>query len=82
MIETIILIVINVLTVLIGGKIGMSVSNKKEIILNPVRAIQQHKEEIKDQKESSLADKRLKTMLKNIDNYDGTDFGQEELPDK
>lgn len=82
MIETIILIVINVLTLLIGVKIGMSVSNKKEIILNPVRAIQQHKEEIKDQKESSLADKRLKTMLKNIDNYDGTDFGQEELPDK
>lgn len=82
MIETIILIVINVLTLLIGVKIGMSVSNKKEIILNPVRAIQQHKEEIKDQKESSLADKRLKTMLKNIDNYDGTEFGQEELPDK
>lgn len=81
MIETIILVIVNLLTLLIGVKIGMSVANKKEITLNPVKAIQQHREERLEEKEATLADKKMKTMLKNIDNYDGTGFGQEEMPD-
>lgn len=80
MIETIILVVINIITLLIGVKIGMSVANKKEITLNPIKAIQEHKEERIEQKEADLKDQQLKTMLKNIDNYDGTDLGQEEIP--
>lgn len=80
MIETIIIVVINLITLLIGVKIGMSVANKKEITLNPIKAIQEHKEERIEQKEATLKDKQLKTMLKNIDNYNGTEFGQEEIP--
>lgn len=80
MIETIILVVLNIITLLIGVKIGMSVANKKEITLNPIRAIQEHKEEREEEKETELKDKQLKTMLKNIDNYNGTEFGQEEIP--
>lgn len=80
MIETIIMVVINVLTLLIGVKIGMSVANKKEITLNPIKAIQEHREERIEEKEATLKDQQLKTMLKNIDNYNGTDFGQEEIP--
>lgn len=80
MIETIILIVINIITLLIGVKIGMSVANKKDITLNPIKAIQQHKEERQEQKEIALKEKQYKTMMKNIDNYDGTSLGQEEIP--
>ena len=80
MIETIIIVVINLITLIIGVKIGMSVANKKDITLNPIKAIQEHKEEKIEQKEADLKDKQLKTMLKNIDNYDGTEFGQEEIP--
>lgn len=80
MIETIILIVINLLTLIIGVKIGMSVATKKDITLNPIKAIQEHREERIEQKEANLKDKQLKTMLKNIDNYDGTEFGQQEIP--
>lgn len=80
MIETIILVVINILTLLIGVKIGMSVANKKEITLNPIKAIQEHKEERIEHKEADLKDRQLKTMLKNIDNYDGSGLGQEEIP--
>lgn len=80
MIETIILVVLNIITLLIGVKIGMSVANKKEITLNPIKAIQEHKVEREEEKEAELKDKQLKTMLKNIDNYNGTEFGQEEIP--
>lgn len=80
MIETIILIVINLLTLIIGVKIGMSVGAKKEITLNPIKAIQEHKEIKQEHKEATLKDKQLKTMLTNIDNYDGTEFGQQEIP--
>ena len=80
MIETIILGFINLLSFVIGAKIGMSIANKKEITLNPVKAIQEHREERIEHKEADLKDKQLKTMLKNIDNYDGTEFGQEEIP--
>lgn len=80
MIETIILCFINLLSFVIGAKIGMSIANKKEITLNPVKAIQEHREERIEHKEADLKDKQLKTMLKNIDNYNGTEFGQEEIP--
>ncbi len=80
MIEIIIIEIINVLTLLIGVKIGMSVANKKEITLNPVKAISQYKENVEKQKEHSLADRKIKTMLDNIDKYDGTSLGQQEIP--
>lgn len=80
MIETIIIVVINLITLLIGVKVGMSVANKKDITLNPIKAIHERKEERAEEKEAALKDKQLKTMLKNIDNYDGTEFGQEEIP--
>lgn len=80
MIETIILCVINLISMLLGIKIGMSVASKKDLSLNPIKAIQEHKQERIEKKEADLKDRQLKTMLKNIDNYDGTEFGQEEIP--
>ena len=80
MIEIIIIEIINVLTLLIGVKIGMSVANKKEITLNPVKAINQYKENVEKQKAQSLADRKTKTMLDNIDKYDGTSLGQQDIP--
>lgn len=80
MIETIILVVINIITLLIGVKIGMSVSNRKEITLNPVKAIKEHREEKIEKREADLKERQMETMLKNIDNYDGSGFGQQEIP--
>lgn len=31
-------------------------------------------------REAELAQRRLETMMRNIESYDGTGFGQEELP--
>ena len=78
MIETIILCSINVITLLIGVKIGSYV--KKDITINPIKAIQEHKEEKQEKKEAELKERQIETMLKNIDNYDGTEFGQQQIP--
>ena len=80
MIETIILCSINVITLIVGVKIGMSVANKKDLTLNPVKAIKEHNEEKQEKREADLKEKQIKTMLKNIDNYDGSGFGQEQIP--
>lgn len=80
MMETIILLIINLITLIIGVKIGLSAANNKEITINPIKAYQEHKEEKKAQREADLKERQMKTMLQNIDNYDGTDFGQQEIP--
>lgn len=80
MIETIVIVVINLITLIIGVKIGISAANKKDITLNPMKAIKEHREEQREQKEADLKERQMKTMLKNIDNYDGTGFGQENIP--
>ena len=80
MIETIILCGFNLLSFVIGAKIGLSIANKKEITLNPAKAIKDHIEEKKEKRETDLKERQYNTMLKNIDNYDGTAFGQEDIP--
>lgn len=80
MIETIILCGINLLSFVIGAKIGLSIANKKDITLNPAKAIKEHYEEKETKKQASIEEKRYQTMLKNIDNYDGSEFGQEDIP--
>lgn len=69
----------NILCFLIGAKVGQKVSKGEAVQLptaNPIEAIREHREEKEyDHKQSQLA-----TILRNIDNYDGTDYGQEDVP--
>lgn len=69
-----------ILSFVIGAMVGQRTQKGKDITLNPVRAI---KEEIKDSKEKKQEDlkiRQINTMLKNIDNYDGSGMGQSEIP--
>ena len=69
----------NIVCFLIGAKIGQKVSKGEEVKLptvNPVEVIREHREK----KEYEHKQSQLETILRNIDNYDGTDFGQEEVP--
>lgn len=57
-----------------------SVMGRSKINLNPIEAIKEHKEQ-KEQKEAyDLEQKQLATMMRNIDRYDGTSRGQEDIP--
>lgn len=70
---------LNVVCFLIGAKVGQTVSKGEEIevpTLNPMKAYKEHLDKREAEKEQS----RLETILHNIECYDGTDRGQEDVP--
>lgn len=67
----------NILCFLIGAKVGQTVSKGETIeVPNPVKAAREHKEKQELKFEQDVLD----TILRNIDNYDGTGSNQEDVP--
>ena len=79
--DVVILMLINLASFVIGAKIGLSVSKKKDITLNPIKAVNESINDKKEKKQADLEERKLKVMLENIDNYDGTGFGQNKIPE-
>lgn len=72
---------LNIVCFFIGAKVGQTVSKGKEIeIVTPVEYIKRVQQENIDRREQELEQKRLDTILHNIENYDGTPNGQEDVP--
>jgi hypothetical protein len=62
---------------LLGAKVGQAVSKGEKVELpNPVKAVEDHRAK----KEAEFAQSKIDTILRNIENYDGTSYGQEEVP--
>lgn len=81
--ETVLLILItgalNVACFFIGAKVGQTVSKGEPIqtpTVNPIKAIREHI----DHKESEREQERVNTIMRNIERYDGTTKGQEDVP--
>ena len=83
MTDTILLIVavalINVLSFTIGAKIGQKVVKGEKIELpkvNPMEAYREHQEK------KAVAEEldKIETIMRNIERYDGTEAGQEDVP--
>ena len=69
----------NILCFLIGARVGQKVVKGEEVevpTLNPMEAIREHRQK----QEAMAAQSRIDTILRNIDNYDGTAIGQEDVP--
>lgn len=69
----------NILCFLIGAKTGQKVSKGEEIELptvNPLKAVKEHKA----RQEAEWEQDRVNTILRNIESYDGTGYGQEDVP--
>ena len=63
----------------IGARVGQKVVKGEDIKLptiNPLEAYREHEAKREQQKEQS----RIDTILRNIDSYDGTGMGQEDVP--
>lgn len=63
----------------IGAKVGQKASKGEEIelpSLDPLKPIREHQEQKKVKEEQN----RFETIMKNIDNYDGTGDNQEDVP--
>lgn len=71
---------LNVVCFFIGAKVGQTVANGKEVevpkIPNPIAAYEHHIEK----KEAEAEKKRLEVILGNVERYNGTDYGQEDVP--
>lgn len=70
---------LNIMCVVIGAKIGQKVVKGEPIELpqiNPVEAMREQKQRRAEERKQ----RRLDTILHNIDTYDGTSNGQREVP--
>ena len=68
----------NIACFVIGAKVGQTVSKGETIetpTVNPLKAYRENKA----QKEAEAEKNKIDTILRNIDNYNGTGYGQEEV---
>ena len=64
---------------LMGAKLGQTVAKGEEIempTVNPMQAVREHRE----RKEAQMEQDRMDKILQNIEKYDGTSRGQEDVP--
>lgn len=69
----------NILCFLVGAKVGQMVQKGEKIEIasvNPLKAV----EERRNKKEAEKEQEKVNTILRNIEAYDGTGFGQEDIP--
>ena len=70
---------LNVVCFFIGAKVGQTVVKGEKIeapALNPMNVIREHR----DKKEAEMAQDRIDTILRNVESYNGTAMGQEDVP--
>ena len=68
----------NILCFLIGAKTGQQVSNNEPVeipTLDPMKAYKEHREKKEQEKEQAKID----AIMRNIERYDGTGAGQEDV---
>ena len=53
---------------------------RSKINLNPIEAYKERKEQKVQKEEYDLEQRQIATMMRNIDRYDGTPRGQEDVP--
>lgn len=78
-IEVLCLCAFNVLSFVIGAKIGQKTVKGEKIempTVNPMTLYHEHKEKEEAKKEMN----KLDVILNNIERYDGTEAGQEDVP--
>ena len=56
------------------------IGSNKKMTINPIQNYKEHKEVQEKKKEADLKSRQTKTMLENIDRYDGTSRGQKDIP--
>lgn len=70
---------INLACFLTGAKVGQTVSKGEEVKLptvNPIEAYRKHEAK----KEAQMEQERIDTIMRNIECFDGTGRGQEDVP--
>ena len=64
---------------LLGAKVGQKVVKGESIELpDPMKPVREHRA----RKEAQMEQSRRDTIMRNIDSYDGTGYGQEDVPSR
>lgn len=72
---------LNIACFFIGAKVGQRVTKGENIELpfvNPIKAIKEHNEK-KLAEKAEREQERLNTIMENIENYNGTPYGQKDV---
>ncbi len=70
--------IFNIACFFIGAKVGQTVSRGEKVEMPNVNPLKAHKEN-QSKKEMKREQEKLDTILRNIDRYDGTGRGQEDV---
>ena len=69
----------NILCFLVGARVGQQAVKGEEIempTVNPIEVYREHRAK----QEARWEQDRVDTILRNIESYDGTSYGQEDVP--
>lgn len=78
-IEVAVIGLFNIVCFYLGAKVGQKVVKGETIELpsvNPIELVREHREK----KEAEIEQNRIDTILRNIEAFDGTSKGQEDVP--
>ena len=71
----------NLICVIIGLKIGLALNKGESFSLpNPIEKYAEQQAKRQAKKEAKKEQEKIETILRNIENYDGTGFGQMDVP--
>lgn len=73
----------NIACFLIGAKVGQQVSKGEKVempTVNPMQAIKERKEMEEAKMQRQFEQSKWDIILRNVEAYDGTDYGQMEVP--
>jgi hypothetical protein len=73
----------NVVCFILGAKVGQMAARGEPVsvsVPNPISAAIERKERKEEMEEVNREREKIDTILENIDNYDGTPFGQKDVP--
>lgn len=71
--------VMNILCFVVGAKVGQQVSKGEKVeipLVNPLKVAQEH--QAKKEAEHQL--NKIETIMSNIECYNGTEYGQKDVP--
>ena len=74
-----IIVAANILCFIIGAKVGQTVSKGEDIKMPTVNPLKAHRER-EAKREAEMEQDRIDTIMRNIESYDGTERGQEDVP--
>lgn len=70
---------VNLLCFVVGAKVGQKVSKDEEIELPKIDHMKAYREK-QDREEVKRKQAEFEAIMHNVDNYDGTPYGQKDIP--